>query len=71
MEKSGGRKSHATVPLTPEFNGKYISYPLFLIEWWVWRTYHGMMGDTLVAKNLKDKCIDVDVKLLVGNRGSS
>ncbi len=32
------------------------------------RTYHGIAGDSLVAKSLKEKCIGTEVKPMIGNK---
>jgi hypothetical protein len=52
----------------PELNGKYISYPSFKKQWWAYRgNYLEMAGDSMVAKSLKEKCINVEVKLVFEN----
>ncbi len=41
----------------PTFNGKFVNHLWFKKEWCAYRrTYHNIVGDYLVAKNLKVKC---------------
>ncbi len=42
---------------SPTFDGKFINYPYFKKEWCSYRsTYQDIVGDNLVANNLKEKC---------------
>lgn len=45
-----------------QWDGKYVNCPLFKKELWAYRntyhgTMHGMAGEALVAKTLKEKCV--------------
>ncbi len=48
------------------FEGKYIAYPHFAKEWWLYRrTYHAHVRDELVYQTLKEKCLLPGVKIVV------
>ncbi len=43
----------------PTFSGKFIIYPSFKEEYWAYRqTYHMMAEKNLVAKTLRERCVN-------------
>jgi hypothetical protein len=52
----------------PTFDGRFVSYPRFKREWRAYRqTYHAAVGDDLVARTLRDKCLQGDARQMVGH----
>ncbi len=50
------------------FNERYMNYPKFEMEWWTYRrTYHGMVGNGLMAKTLTEKYLSKEVRKMIGN----
>jgi hypothetical protein len=45
------------------------SFPAFKTEWWAYRmTYYGLVGDKLIAKVMKEKCVSMENKIIIGSR---
>ncbi len=50
------------------FAGKYVQYPWFRKEWWVYRrTYHGHVRDELVSRALKERSLSGSVKGMIND----
>jgi hypothetical protein len=42
----------------PIFDGKFVNYPRFKMEWRAYReTYHSVVNDDLAGKTLREKCV--------------
>ncbi len=53
----------------PTFDWKLIHYPQFKKEWWVYRqNFLNMAEDDLVAKSLREKCMNEDVRRMISNK---
>ncbi len=64
----GLEEAQATDTGWQHFKGKYIAYPHFAKEWWLYRrTYHAHVRDELVCQTLKDKCLLPGVKIVEGD----
>jgi hypothetical protein len=50
------------------FDGRYVSYPRFKKEWEAYRqTYHSAVSNDLVARTLRDKCLQGDALQMVSH----
>jgi hypothetical protein len=52
----------------PVFKGKYVEYPRFRKEWWVYRrAYHGHVRDELVCRAVKEKSLAGSARAMVND----
>jgi hypothetical protein len=52
----------------PTFDVRFMCYPSFQKEWWANRQmYHSWVGDDLMAKTLREKCVNGDIRKIIGN----
>jgi hypothetical protein len=59
----------ANVMGCPRFNDKFVTYPQFEKEWWAYRiTHHDLVGGNLVAKNLRENCVNNEVRKMIRNK---
>jgi hypothetical protein len=50
------------------WDGKFVNYPKFKWEWQAYRqSFHPMVGNDLVAKTLREKCVSGDAQKMIGN----
>jgi hypothetical protein len=46
--------------------GKFINCLSFKKEWWEYRrTYHDLVGDSIVVKSLQEKCVNNEVRKMI------